>query len=253
MAASIRDLTPLVDQDHSVGQSLDLRQHMTGQDDGLGTPELPNQGPHLHDLERIQAIGRFIQDQQLGIMQQGLGQTHSLPEPLRALPDAPPEDLLQAGLDHGPLDRGLRLGPPQMEGMGSELKEILHPHVAVDRVVFRQVTDTPLHTQRGRGDGFAADFDRPGIGRQVTGEDLDGGRLAGAVGSEESQDGTGWDLEIDPAQGLDGAIGLLQSLDPDHRLGSQVGRRCVAFLRRHRPWRTRQGTPGSNHNEPGDR
>ena len=54
-----------------------------------------------------------------------------------------------------------------------------------------------------QGRRLAVDADRPGIGAQHAGEDLDERRLAGAVGAEQGVDLAGRDGEVDGAQGDD--------------------------------------------------
>ena len=52
--------------------------------------------------------------------------------------------------------------------------------------------------------------DLAGAALAIALEDLDRGRLAGAVGPEEGEDLAGLDLEVDAANGLDSAVGLAQ-------------------------------------------
>ena len=52
--------------------------------------------------------------------------------------------------------------------------------------------------------------DLAGAARAVALEDLDGGRLAGAVRAEQPEDLAALDLEDEPAHGLDRPIGLVQ-------------------------------------------
>ena len=62
-------------------------------------------------------------------------------------------------------------------------------------------------------------------------EDLDGGRLAGAVGAEQAEDLAALDLEGEPAHGLDRAVGLAQVGDLDRgRARSGAGARAAAAL-----------------------
>ncbi len=55
-----------------------------------------DQAPHLDDLRRVQAHGRLVQDQQLGPVQDGLGQTDALAIALAELADGAGQVLLQA-------------------------------------------------------------------------------------------------------------------------------------------------------------
>ena len=62
----------------------------------------------------------------------------------------------------------------------------------------------------GLGRVRAEHGDRAGVALAVALEDLDGRRLAGAVGAEEAEDLARGDLEADPADGLDLAVGLAE-------------------------------------------
>ena len=57
---------------------------------------------------------------------------------------------------------------------------------------------------------------RPPSGREQRRQHLDGGGLAGAVGSEEGEDLPGLDVEGHAVDGFDLAEGLGQVLDVDH-------------------------------------
>ena len=61
-------------------------------------------------------------------------------------------------------------------------------------------------------------------------EDLDGRRLAGAVGAEQAEDLAGGDLEVDAAHGLMVAVGLVQVADEDRWCGSAHRRWMMATV-----------------------
>ena len=79
--------------------------------------------------------------------------------------------------------------------------------VLVDRGVLAGQPDDVAHGV-GLGDHVVAE-DRgvPRVGAEDGGEDAHGGRLAGAVGPEQSEHGAGLDLEGDPVEGADVAAG----------------------------------------------
>jgi len=53
----------------------------------------------------------------------------------------------------------------------------------------------------------AVEGDRAARGPQQAGDRAQGGRLAGAVGTDERDDLPGLDVQVDPVQRLDGAVG----------------------------------------------
>src|SRR5713101_6617254 len=61
----------------------------------------------------------------------------------------------------------------------------------------------------------AQDTDLAGVGLPVALEDLDGGRLAGAVGAEEGEDLAPRNFEVDAPHRRNVAVRLLQALDDD--------------------------------------
>src|SRR5438034_705792 len=73
-----------------------------------------------------------------------------------------------------------------------------------------------------------------GGGREHAAEDLEGGGLPRAVRADEPEDLADGDLEVDPANGLDRAVALIEPPDPDGHLG-----RHGAVGRRERPHRRR--------------
>ncbi len=59
------------DDRHGVGDLLHLTQQMTGHQHGLAAVGEAAQGcPHLLDPGRVEAVGRFVEDQQLGVLEQ---------------------------------------------------------------------------------------------------------------------------------------------------------------------------------------
>ena len=51
---------------------------MTRENHGLFPAEIPDELPDLDDLLRVEAEGRFVEDEDLGIVQGRLGDAHAL-------------------------------------------------------------------------------------------------------------------------------------------------------------------------------
>jgi hypothetical protein len=64
-------------------------------------------------------------------------------------------------------------------------------------------------TSKPRNPGRAA------VGGEQRREDPDGGRLARAVRTQQAEDGSGLDVEVDSAEGVDIAVALAQSFGLD--------------------------------------
>ena len=97
------------------------------------------------DLVWVQPQGRFVENDQLRLMHQSVGQTDPL---LIALGQVPNNAFLYVGqaalVQHG-IDSlaGLRAAQPLQAG--AELQVFAHPHIPMQRVVFRHVTDAAPH------------------------------------------------------------------------------------------------------------
>jgi hypothetical protein len=69
----VRPDPPPVDDQNAVADLLDLREDMRGEQDGVGFAQLLDQLAHLPDLPGIQADGGLVEDQDVGVVQDGLG------------------------------------------------------------------------------------------------------------------------------------------------------------------------------------
>src|SRR4051812_671907 len=91
-----------------------------------------------------------------------------------------------------------------------------HRRVLVDRL------DPQAHRRLGRGEAdlLAFDEDPAGIRLVDAGEDLDQGRLAGAIVADQAHDLSSLGVEVDALERMDAAIPLLQPLAADQRVGA---------------------------------
>jgi hypothetical protein len=85
-----------------------------------------------------------------------------------------------------------------------------------DGAGLRHVADDLLHLDGLTDDVEAEDLRRARRRRQHARQHLDGGRLPGAVGSEESDELPGRDLEIETADRLDLAVSFREPAESDH-------------------------------------
>ncbi|MNV51191.1 hypothetical protein D3C71_1432310 [compost metagenome] len=165
----------------------DFFENMGGDDHDLVVGQALDQLAHLVLLVRIEAIGRLVEDQHLGIMHDGLGQPDPALEALGQGLDRLFEDSVQLDLGHRPGDPLTFRRPPETAHLGDELEETAHRHVAVTGRAFRQVADLPLGLECGFLDIEAEHARRAGRRREKAGEHLHGGGLAGTVRAEEAQ------------------------------------------------------------------
>ena len=80
-----RDDLALVDDHHALAGLRDLGQDVRAQDDGVRARQPLDEVAGLHDLLRVEAGGRLVEDQDLGVVQDRLRQPDALPVALREL------------------------------------------------------------------------------------------------------------------------------------------------------------------------
>ena len=139
-------------------------------------------------LVRIEAIGGFIQDQHLRIVNERLGQTDAPPETLRQRFD----HLVDDGSERKPVDHHVATSAPQgarqAADIGDEVEEFRARHLAVARGAFRKVAHARLGRHRCPFDVVAAYRHPARGGRDEAGDHAHGRGFAGAIGAEEAQD-----------------------------------------------------------------
>ena len=179
---------PALGNDHRpAAHGMDLFEDVGGNHDGLVRRHLLDHLAYMVFLVRIEAVGRFVQDQHVRIVQQGLGQAH------------PPGKALGQGLDrlieHGGKLRhlddpahGLRpAGAAQAPARADEIQKAARRHVGIERRALRQIADAGLGRDGGVPDIVAADDGGARRRRQEAGDHLHGCRLPGAVRAEETE------------------------------------------------------------------
>src|SRR5262245_26274538 len=78
------------DDHHLVGRLGDLAEHMAGDDDGAALArERAQQRAEPGDAPRVKTVGRLIEEEDLGVAEQGGGQAQALPHAEGELPDRP--------------------------------------------------------------------------------------------------------------------------------------------------------------------
>ena len=146
----------------------------------------------LDPADRVEAGHRLVQQHQVGVVDERLGDAHPLQHPLgvlaqvrvgRSLEPDVAEELLDA------LSPATRL---ESEQAGAEPEELAAGEIVVEVRVLRQVA----HVRHARH----AQLDRAGAGPHEPERHLDRGRLAGAVGSEQSEHVVRTDLEVDASE-----------------------------------------------------
>jgi hypothetical protein len=176
---------------------------------------------------RVEARGRLVEDQHVGVGQDRLGQPHALAIALGEPADQRGAPVGDTRLVHRLVDLPLALLARDALDLGAEVQERLDVHVRVERRGLGDVADAPLDLQRLLEHVEAGDARRALRGRQVAGQDAHGGGLPGAVGPEEAEDLALLDPERDAVHRRRPAVALRQVLDLDHlQLRSRSGHAC---------------------------
>ena len=207
----------VADDDEVVGDDLDLVEEVRGQQHG-GAPVcvVAEQVAHPANAGGVEPVGRFVEDQDGRLPEQGLRDTQSLPHAEGVVANAPPglrlgeadqvEHLVHPprGQAHGLLGQGEDLAARAATVLGGRVEQDPHLQARVGKV---REPATPDVCRPGRGWGQADD-------------DAHGGGLAGPVGSEEAGDPAGFGGEGDVVDGGVGAVPLGDCFDGDHRPSS---------------------------------
>ncbi len=93
---------------HAVGDALDLAEDVGRDEDRALSRQRPDVPPHLDDLARVEAVGRLVEDEQVRIAQEGLGDSDALAVPARELADEDAPDVAESEALDGGLDRSRR-------------------------------------------------------------------------------------------------------------------------------------------------
>ncbi len=138
-------------------------------------------------LVRIEAVGGFVQDQHLGIVDDGLGQTHAPPEALRQRLD----DLVDDRRQPQAFDHDVAPLPPLCAGKAADVRDEIQKLTDRHFTVAGRALGEIAHAGFG-GDGRAFDVIAAhrylaGGRRDESGDHAHGGRLPGTVGAQESQ------------------------------------------------------------------
>jgi hypothetical protein len=84
---AVGDDAPLVHDDHARAGRHDLGQVVGRQDDRALAPELAHEVANLHDLVRVEAAGGLVEDEDVRLVDQRLGEADALLEALGQRPD----------------------------------------------------------------------------------------------------------------------------------------------------------------------
>ena len=180
---------PAFGQDqHLLADRLHLAQNMTGQDDRVGLPQLPDEFADLDDLRRVQADGRLIEDDEFRAAQQRLRDAHPLPVALGEAADEPGQNLFQPGAAGCAAHLLFPLGFLDALELGRKVQIFLHRHLRVKGRLLRQITDALLCCIGLLRQRVPRHRDLPAGSGQISGQDVHDGGLARTIRPQQAAD-----------------------------------------------------------------
>src|SRR5436190_4910149 len=208
-----------LDDRHAVGQVLRLVEVVRGQQDGLAqVAQRADRRPRVAARGGVEPRRRLVEEDQLGVADER--QAEVQPPQLAARQFARPHVLLALQPDQ----RDDLVGISRRRVHPREVRERLaHADVVVDARLLQDDAHPLAQLARPAARIEAQDGDLPGAARAIALEDLDGRRLARAVGPEQAEDLAALDAEVDAADGLEVPVGLPQAANFDGGLAVHAG------------------------------
>ncbi len=201
---------------------------MRGDEDGEAAGgELVNLAPEIAPRFRIDAGGRLVEQQQTGVRQRAGAEREALLPAAGQLAG----DLFLAAFETKPRDHRLGRGgrPRDAIDAGDEFEILAHREIVVEAEALRHVADAGLDLGGIGADVVTETGAAAFVRREQPAQHADGGGLAGAIGSEEAEDGAAFDLHGEVAHHLPPAerFGQAVHVDDDVGRGGRGGRcRC---------------------------
>src|ERR1044072_5314034 len=192
----VGDQLAVVDDRDPVAEPLGLLEIMGGEDDGdaLGVKAADIIPELLAELD-VDSGGRFVEDQDRRRMDHRLGDQKPPLHPARQRPRIGVGLVLEP--DRAEQLQGAPLGFGNAVEAGLDLERLAGGEEGVEQYLLRHHADRALGVARMLVDVEAPDGGAAGRFGDQSGEDVDQGRLAGAVGAQEAENAAAGDIERD--------------------------------------------------------
>lgn len=200
---------------HSIADLFDFAEQVRVEEDRLPfAAEAFHEIADLAAADRVHPVRRFIQKDDLRIVEHRLGDAEPLLHALRVGADA----VIHPGADADDLEHLGDLASPHIAGHAVQLPVEVHQAecgvILREAVIFRQVTDLLPHI-----DGAGGLAQQSGVAVRLVNDaeqDLDQRRLASPVLAQQPVDFTGFDANGDALERLHAAIALAEIPRLDH-------------------------------------
>jgi hypothetical protein len=158
-----------------------------GQDHGLVFADVGQQVVEAHALLRVEAGGRFVDDDQFRVAQQRLGDAEALAHAARETAQALVAHFEQIGLLQQAIDHFAAAAVAQAFEHGKVVEQFVSGHFRVDAEILRQVAQQAADLVFFIEHVKVAEEDRAGIAFLQGGNGAHQRRFAGAVGAEQAE------------------------------------------------------------------
>ena len=184
----------------------------------------------LDDLQRVQAHGGFVQNDDLGVAQQRLGDAYTLPVTFGQVGNAAVAHSVNAGFLDDFLDLTVQFLAVQALCFAHK-SQIFHGGIIqIQGRVFGQIPDLALGFVRVLKDVEPVDAHMAGSGRKAAGHNVHGGGLAGAVGPQKAVYMPFFNFEGDVVDRQEIPVVFAQVLNGDHLAPPCSSFSCVSIL-----------------------
>src|SRR6266567_924955 len=195
---------PVLDEGDLVAELLSLAHVVRGQDDGrppLAT-EVGDLSPQADGDVRVEAQGRLVEEEDLGVIEQRLGEGEPLLETggervVLGLGVRPQLALLDELVDAAP-----QAMPPEAVESSVEGQDLGRPETPHEGRVAARHVEPPPDRPRLAHDVMAEDGRRSRVGKEQGGQDGQERGLPRPVGPEQAEDGAAWNLQARAPEGL---------------------------------------------------
>ncbi len=215
---------PAAEHDDVVAHGLHVRQQVAGKDQAqaLVAGQVARQLQQFFAAGRVHAVGRLVQDEQLGVVDDCRRQLEPLFHAGRIRLDLAVAGLAQSDIvQHlvGALERVLGGHADQFAGVGHELGA---DGAREQALVFGREADLAADVELLAAEVLVEDLARTVIDGNQAEHGADEGGLAGAVRSQEA-DGACGDGHREVIEGRDGAVGFCDTLKLEQHANSRRG------------------------------
>ena len=137
---------------HSVAHQFDLAEQVRIDEDGFALVfELLKEGANFAAAHRIDAVGRLIQKNHVGIVKERLGNSQALLHALGVSPDLVMHPTFESDQLQHFGDAFLALGPGHAQQAAVEFQQAVSAMIVRKAVIFRQIANATEHGRRSRG------------------------------------------------------------------------------------------------------